>query len=142
MASLQRRVGTQKSGIAQAIPAACAHEATAYEFVEGLRWGDEPACPRCGDLDVAQIKDREGNRNARFLWRCHGCKRQFTVRIGTLFEESRIPLRIWCHTFWRACSSKKGVSALQIHRETGVTYKSALFLMHRIRFAMADAETS
>lgn len=138
MARNQGKVGEQKSEILRAIPAACADEATAVEFIEGLRWGGEPACPRCGDTNVLQMQDRQGNRNKRFLWRCRGCKRQFTVRIGTIFEDSRIPLRIWCHGFWRACSSKKGVSALQIHRETGVSYKSALFLMHRIRFAMAS----
>lgn len=138
MARNQGKVGEQKSKILRAIPAACADETAAVEFIEQLRWGGEPACPRCGDLDVRQMQDREGNRNARYLWRCKGCKRQFTVRIGTIFEDSRIPLRIWCHAFWRACSSKKGVSALQIHRETGVSYKSALFLMHRIRFAMSE----
>jgi transposase-like protein len=58
------------------------------------------------------------------------------VRIGTVFEDSRIPLRIWCYAFWKACSSKKGISALQIKRECGLSYKSAVFLMHRIRFAM------
>jgi transposase-like protein len=72
------------------------------------------------------------------LWLCKGCKRQFTVRIGTVFEDSRIPLMHWCYAFWAACSSKKGVSAKQIQRQTGLSYKSALFLMHRIRFAMAD----
>lgn len=106
------------------------------EFFERLRWGGDPACPRCGDTAVRQMQDKDGNRNKRFLWRCYGCKRQFTVRIGTVYEDSPIPLRIWCHAFWRACSSKKGVSALQIKRETGVSYKSALFLMHRIRLAM------
>ena len=133
----QRKVAAGQSKIVKRIPAACADERSAVEFVEQLRWNGEPACPRCGDTDVAQMTDREGNRNARFLWRCHGCKKQFTVRIGTIFEDSRIPLKVWCHAFWRACSSKKGVSALQIQRETGLTYKSALFLMHRIRFAMA-----
>ena len=137
MARKQGKVGEQKSAILRAIPAACADEAKAVEFIEGLRWGADPACPRCGDTEVSQMKDRQGNRNTRYLWRCQGCKKQFTVRIGTIFEDSRIPLRIWCHAYWRACSSKKGVSALQIHRETGVSYKSALFLMHRIRFSMA-----
>jgi len=138
MARKQGKVGEHKSEILQAIPAACASEPAAVEFIEQLRWGGEPCCPRCGDVEVRQMQDRDGNRNARFLWRCGGCKKQFTVRIGTIFEDSRIPLRIWCHAFWRACSSKKGVSALQISRETGVSYKSALFLMHRIRFAMAS----
>src|SRR5215510_4122299 len=131
----QNPVGRQRSAILRAIPAACSDETKAVEFIEQLRWGSDPACPRCGDTDVNQMQNKTGGRNARFLWRCYGCKQQFTVRIGTIFEDSRIPLRIWCHAFWRACSSKKGVSALQIQRETGVTYKSALFLMHRIRFA-------
>ena len=96
------------------------------------------ACTRCGDTDVVQVKDSNGDRNKRFLWRCHGCKKQFTVRIGTVFEDSRIPLRIWCYAFWKACSSKKGISALQISRECSITYKSALFLMHRIRYAMTE----
>ena len=81
---------------------------------------------------------KTGERNKRFLWRCRGCRRQFTVRIGTVLEESRIPLRHWCYAFWKACSSKKGVSALQMSRETGLSYKSALFMMHRVRYAMAD----
>lgn len=138
----QSKVATPDSEIIRSIPAACADEATAVEFVERLRWAETPACPRCGDTSVAQMQDREGNRNARYLWRCYGCKRQFTVRIGTIFEDSRIPLRIWCYAFWRACSSKKGISALQVSRETGLSYKSALFLMHRIRFAMASDPTA
>ena len=79
---------------------------------------------------------KTGERNKRFLWRCHDCKGQFTVRLGTVFEETRIPLRHWCYAFWRASTSKKGVSALEIKRHTQISYKSALFLMHRIRFAM------
>ncbi len=137
MAKGQGKVGGARSGLLAQIPEACRHELAAVEFVERQRWGESPACPRCGDTSVYQMQDREGGRNKRFLWRCQGCKRQFTVRIGTIFEDSRIPLRIWCHAFWRACSSKKGVSALQIQRETGLSYKSALFLMHRIRWAMA-----
>ena len=137
MAKDQGKVGGGRSGLLAQIPEACRDELAAVEFTEQQRWGNEPACPRCGDTNVYQMRDREGGRNKRFLWRCYGCKRQFTVRIGTIFEDSRIPLRIWCHAFWRACSSKKGVSALQIQRETGLSYKSALFLMHRIRWAMA-----
>jgi transposase-like protein len=85
------------------------------------------------------MKDAAGERSARWLWRCRGCKRQFTVRVGTIMEDSAIPLRHWCYAFWAACASKKGVSAKQIQRMTGVSYKSALFLMHRIRWAMAPA---
>ncbi|HTF36490.1 MAG TPA: IS1595 family transposase [Myxococcota bacterium] len=143
MARDQGKVGEHKSVILRAIPAACKDEGAAVEFVEQLRWNGEAVCPRCGSVAVAQIKSLTGQRGPRYLWRCYDCKRQFTVRIGTIFEDSRIPMRIWCHGFWRACSSKKGVSALQISRETGLSYKSALFLMHRIRFAMAsDGATS
>jgi len=82
-----------------------------------------------------------GNRNKRYLWRCHDCHKQYTVRIGTVYEESRIDLRHWCYAFWRASTSKKGVAALEIQRQCQISYKSALFLMNRIRFAMApDAD--
>lgn len=139
----QLPVATSSSDIVRRIPAACSDEATAVAFVEELRWGSDPACPRCGDMDVAKMMNREGTaRNARWLWRCHGCKKQYTVRVGTVFEDSPIPLRVWCYAFWKACSSKKGISALQISRETGLSYKSALFLMHRIRFAMAPNPTT
>ena len=121
------------------LPLACCNEKAAVEFMEKQRWGDHPACPRCGDLSVYQMKDsKTGERQANFRWRCHGCKEQFTVRIGTVFEESRIPMMHWCFAFWRASTSKKGVSALEIHRQTGVSYKSSLFMLHRIRFAMQD----
>ena len=130
---------TDKDDVIKEIPAACSDELTAVEFLERKRWGDSVGCPRCGDTDVYKMTDRAtGGRHKRFLWRCNGCKQQYTVRIGTIFEDSRIPLRHWCYAFWAACSSKKGVSALQIKRMTGLSYKSALFLMHRIRFAMAD----
>jgi len=123
------------------LPAACADERLAVEFMEKQRWGEYPACPRCGDLSVYQMKDsKTGERQANFRWRCHGCKEQFTVRIGTVFEDSRIPLRHWCFAFWRAATSKKGVSALEIHRQTGLSYKSCLFMLHRIRHAMDEQD--
>jgi transposase-like protein len=87
---------------------------------------------------VYPMKDaKTGERSKRFLWRCRDCKQQYTVRIGTIYEESRIELRHWCYAFWRAATSKKGVSALEIKRHCQISYKSALFLMNRIRFAMA-----
>jgi len=134
---------TKNDPILKALPAACSDEKAAVEFMEKQRWGNSPACPRCGDLAVYQMKDsKTGKRQANYRWRCHGCKEQFTVRIGTVFEESRIELRHWCFAFWRASTSKKGVSALEIHRQTGVSYKSSLFMMHRIRFAMSDDGTT
>lgn len=135
----QRKVASDKSDLLAKVPLACADETAAVAFMEEQRWGDTPCCPHCGDVDVYAMKGRDGQRNKRFLWRCRGCKQQFTVKVGTIMEDSPIPLRHWCLAFYRACASKKGVSAKQIQRETGLTYKSALFLMHRIRWAMRPA---
>ena len=132
--------GSGKSKIVAELPAACADETKAFEFMERERWGGNPRCPRCESENVYQMKDRvTGERNKNFKWCCRGCgKYMFTVRKGTIFEDSPIPLRFWCYAFWRAATSKKGVAALEIRRQTGLSYKSALFMMHRIRFAMAD----
>lgn len=124
------------------IPAAFADEARAVALMEDMRWGDSPCCPRCGSVNVKRMQDAKGKRNARFLWRCADClsaKRhsQYSWRIGTPAEDSRIPAWCWVYAFWRAATSKKGVAALEIKRQTGLSYKSALFLMHRVRFAMA-----
>jgi len=132
-----KKPGETDGVVLREIPLTCKDEVAAVEFLEKQRWGDKPACPYCGAIRVRKMTDGNGGRNRRFLWRCPNCRKQFTVRIGTVFEDSRIPLRIWCHAFWRACASKKGVSALQISRECHISYKSALFLMHRIRYAMA-----
>ena len=127
-----------KSLVIENIPLACSDELTAVEFLEKQRWGNDPACVKCGSVEVYKMKDaKTGERNKRFLWRCRDCREQYTVRIGTVYEESRIELRHWCYAFWRACTSKKGVSALEIKRHCQISYKSALFLMNRIRFAMA-----
>jgi transposase-like protein len=127
-----------KSPVVEAIPLACCNETAAVEFLEKQRWGNTPACVKCGSVDVYKMTDsKTGERNKRFLWRCHDCKEQYTVRIGTVYEESRIELRHWCYAFWRAATSKKGISALELKRQCQISYKSALFLMNRIRFAMA-----
>lgn len=141
--TLVQNQSTKGDPIISALPKACQDEKAAVEFMEKQRWGDHPACPHCGDLDVYQMKDsKTGERQANYRWRCHGCKQQFTVRVGTVFEDSRIPMMHWCFAFWRASTSKKGVSALEIHRQTGVSYKSALFMLHRIRFAMNENNTT
>jgi len=133
------KIASDKTAIVAGIPRACVHEEIARDFLETLLWGTSPACPKCGDTAVYQMMDRKtGKRQADGRWRCRGCKQQYTVRTGTIMEDSRIPLQYWCYAFWKACSSKKGVSALQIKRETGLSYKSALFLMHRVRFAMTE----
>ena|ERR1700683_2125776 len=127
-----------KSPLVKEIPAACSDELTAVEFFEKQRWGDTPCCVKCGSVAVYKMADaKTGERNNRYLWRCRDCKEQYTVRIGTVYEESRIPLKHWAYAFWRGATSKKGVSALEISRHCQISYKSALFLMNRIRFAMA-----
>lgn len=139
----QGKVGAAKSDIVAELPLACSDETAAVEFFERKRWGDTPACPCCGDTNVYAMKDRAtGERSSRFLWRCRGCGKQYTVRTGTVYAESLIPMRHWAYAFWAACASKKGVSAKQIQRQTGLSYKSALFLMHRIRFAMTPDPTT
>ena len=132
------RHSLSKSNVIENIPLACSDETAAVEFFEFQRWGDTPCCVRCGSVDVYQMKDaKTGARNKRYLWRCHDCREQFTVRIGTVYEESRLPLKNWAYAFWRGATSKKGVSALEIKRHCQISYKSALFLMNRIRYAMA-----
>ncbi len=140
MAKGQRPVASDKSAIVAALPLACSDELAAVEFIEDQRWGETgPCCPQCGDTNVYKMKDRKtGGRNKRFLWKCNGCGKHYSPRTGTVFEDSRIPMRHWCYAFWKASSSKKGFSALQMKRTIGVTYKSALFMMHRVRFAMAE----
>jgi len=138
MTSEERKRQLAKSATVEATPLACSNELAAVEFLEKQRWGNMPACVKCGSIEVYKMKDaKTGERNSRYLWRCRDCKEQYTVRIGTVYEESRIELRHWCYAFWRACTSKKGVSALEIKRNCQISYKSALFLMNRIRFAMA-----
>ena len=123
-----------KSELLTALRKATVNESQAVAFIEQQRWGNEAACPRCGDTNVYQMKDaKTGERNKDYRWRCRGCKEMFTVRTGTTFEESRLPLRVWVYCFWKACSSKKGISALQLSREMEITHKSALFVLRRIR---------
>jgi transposase-like protein len=133
-----------KSPLVKEIPVACSNELAAVELFEKLRWGNTPCCVKCGSVEVYKMTDaKTGDRNKRFLWRCRDCKEQYTVRIGTVYEESRLPLKHWAYGFWRGATSKKGVSALEISRHCQISYKSALFLMNRIRFAMApDLQTA
>jgi transposase-like protein len=138
---MEANLSLAKSTVIEEIPAACSDELAAVEFLEKQRWGNDPCCVHCGSVSVYKMTDAgTSERNKRFLWRCRDCQQQFTVRIGTVYEESRIPLRHWCYAFWRAATSKKGVAALEIKRHCQISYKSALFLMNRIRFAMADTD--
>lgn len=131
-----------KSAIIAEVPKACSDETAAVEFLEKRRWNGEATCPHCASKAVYQMKDVHGDRNKRFLWKCRECRKQFTVRVGTIFEDSKAPLRKWCYAFWAASSAKNGIAALELSRQIEVTYKTALFMMNRIRYAMAPANAA
>jgi transposase-like protein len=105
----------------------------AADYLESLRWPDGPVCSHCGE---SERKPYPLKSKTRKLWKCAACRKQFTVMVGTIFEGSHIPLNKWLLAFYLLCSSKKGMSAHQLHRMLGVTYKSAWFMAHRIRYAM------
>jgi transposase-like protein len=130
------------SPVLAALRAAAVNERAAVEFLEVQRWADAPACPRCGDAGVYKMTGRDGQRNKDYRWRCKGCKQMFTVRTGTIFEETRLPLKVWVYAFWKACSSKKGISALQLSREMEITHKSALFVLRRIRHGLGHQQNN
>jgi transposase-like protein len=112
-------------------------EPAAFAFVEGILWPQGPHCYHCGAVDrITSVKANPEKRIRHGLYRCGHCKGQFTVRMGTLFEESKLPLHKWLQAIFLMCASKKGVSAHQLHRTLEVTYKTAWFLAHRIREAM------
>lgn len=116
-------------------------DAAAREFLEKQRWPDGVVCPFCGLLGEAyRLKAKEGSKSPvrPGVWKCKGCRKQFTVTKGTIFEDSHIPLSTWLMTIHLICSSKSGMSAHQIHRMLGVTYKSAWFMVHRLRYAAAQ----
>lgn len=127
-----------KSVILEELRLAAASEPLAVTFMEKQRWGDTLGCVRCGSVEVYRMMGRDGQRNKDYRWRCKDCKAMFTVRTGTVLEESRLSLKIWGYAIWKAASSKKGISALQLSREMEITHKSALFLLRRIRHGLSD----
>jgi transposase-like protein len=114
------------------------NEDTARELLENLRWKDGVSCPHCDAIGAYKIEAKAGSKSGarKGLWKCSTCRKQFSVTVGTIFEASRIPLNKWLLAIHLLCSSKKGMSAHQLHRMLGITYKSAWFLAHRIRYAM------
>jgi transposase-like protein len=113
------------------------NEAKAIEHMEADRWPDgKPGCPLCGVVGEAA---KMGGKTQAGMWLCKACRGKFTVRTGTVFERSHIPLHKWLLATHLMASSKKGISAHQLHRMLGITYKSAWFMAHRIREAMAPA---
>jgi len=113
-----------------------ADENAARAALEQWRWPNGPRCPKCGSINVYRIQSMRGSSTRKGLLRCRDCEGQFTVTVGTIFEDSHIPLGKWIVAIHLMCASKKGMSAHQLHRMLGLTYKSAWFMSHRIREAM------
>jgi transposase-like protein len=121
-------------------------EDKARGFLEAQRWPEGPICPHCGELNNAyRLEPTQSKKNAHVrkgVWKCGGCREQFSVTVGTIMEDSHIPLTKWLLAFHLLCASKKGMSAHQLHRMLKVTYKSAWFMAHRIRYAMSQEPLS
>lgn len=99
------------------------------EFVAQLRWNGTPVCERCGSVESYYLASRR-------VWKCKGCKRQYSVKVGTIFEDSALGLDKWLPAVWLIANSKNGISSHELGRALGVTQKSAWFMLHRIRLAM------
>jgi transposase-like protein len=115
-------------------------EDAARAFLEGLLWPSGPVCPHCGNDKAYPLTAKPGSKNPvrKGVYKCKACRKQFTVRVGTIFEDSKLPLSKWLMALHLLTSSKKGISSLQISRELDITPKSAWFLTHRIREAMRN----
>ncbi len=115
------------------------NEEQAREYLETIRWPDGPKCPHCGAFEVTRLA---GEKARPGTIQCNACRQQFTVTLGTIMEDSHIPLNKWVIAFHLICSSKKGISALQLQRNLGLgSYRTAWFLAHRIRHAFKKSPT-
>lgn len=115
--------------------AKCFHdEAAAYAWVESRVWPEGPICPHCGGID--RISPMKGKSTRIGAYKCYQCRKPFTVKVGTVFEASHVPMRLWLQAMFLMCSSKKGISSNQLHRTLGLSLKTAWFVSHRIREAM------
>jgi transposase-like protein len=122
--------------MADIYPPEFTNEETAIAHLEKSRWADGVSCPRCGSVSVTRM----GGKTQVGYYQCNDCRDKFTCRTGTAMERSHIPVHKWLLAIHLMSASKKGMSAHQLHRFLGVTYKSAWFLAHRIREAMFDAK--
>ena len=104
---------------------------TCLKFMAELRWPDGPVCPRCQALESTYLSTRR-------VWKCKGCQKQFSVKVGTIFEDSPLGLDKWMAAVWLITNAKNGISSYEIHRALGITQKSAWFVLHRVRCAMAS----
>src|SRR6266496_1504882 len=101
----------------------------ATDYVAKLRWPGGPVCPRCGGTEYSYLTTRR-------IWKCKACKKQYSVKVGTIFEDSPLGLDKWLPAIWLAANSKNGISSHELGRALGITQKSAWFMLHRIRLAM------
>src|SRR6202051_3594990 len=115
-------------------------ETKAREWLEARVWPNGPTCPHCGHADAAKIRGLQGNAHRPGLYQCAECREQFTVTVKTVFERSKIPLTKWLAALFLLTASKKGVSAHQIHRSLGLSYKTSWFMMHRLREALRTGD--
>lgn len=115
-------------------------EADAIAMLESLRWPNGVACPHCGGSDPYRLtpRDTTTTRVQIGLWKCSQCRKKFTVKVGTVMEQSHIPVSMWLAAIHLICASKKSMSAHQFHRMLGCTYRTAWFMAHRLRHAMAE----
>ena len=111
------------------------NEAAAYRFVEKRVWPTGPVCPHCGGFE--KIGKLAGESTRPGVYKCYQCRKPFTVKVGTVFESSHVKLHVWLQAMFLIASSKKGISSNQLHRTLGVTLKTAWFMSHRLRLAMA-----
>src|SRR4051812_22976541 len=109
-------------------------EYAAYAYVENQIWPNGPVCPHCGGVE--RIGKLKGKSTRIGVYKCYQCRKPFRATVGTVFEASHIPLRLWLQAIHLMASSKKGISANQLHRTLGITLKSAWFMAHRVRLAM------
>jgi len=115
------------------------NEDAAFAYVESRLWPNGPVCSHCGETE--RVGRMHGSATRKGLHKCYACRKQFTVRQGTIFESSHLPLNVWLQAIFLIAASKKGISSNQLHRMLGITLKTAWFLSHRIREAMASGET-
>ena len=114
------------------------NEEAAYKYVEERVWPIGATCPKCGELKRVS---KMGGKSTRIgAYKCYRCRRPFTVKVGTVFESSHVPMHKWLQAIYLICSSKKGISSNQLHRTLGVTLKTAWFMSHRIREAMRSGD--
>src|SRR5438552_3892902 len=107
-------------------------EKTCHEFLTEMRWPNGIECPRCGSKNISDLIE------SRRIWTCKGCKKQFSAKVGTVFEDSPLSLTKWLPATWLIVNAKNGISSCELSRALSVTQKTAWFMLHRIRLAMQE----